>query len=45
MRTQEIEVLNILEKVKTEKVRNKKEAKNPYQGSATYLLYSTTAVT
>jgi hypothetical protein len=27
---QEIEVLNILEKIKMEKVRNKGEAKDPY---------------
>ena len=42
MQIQEIEVLNILEKVKIEEVRNKKETKDPCWGSATYLLYSIT---
>ena len=44
MQTQEIEVLNILEKIEIEEARNKGEAKDPYWGSATYPLYSTTAV-
>ena len=43
MQIQEIEVLNILEKVEIEKTKNKGEAKDPHQGSATYLLYSITA--
>jgi len=30
-----MEVLNILEKVEIEEVRNKGELKDPYQGSAT----------
>ena len=42
MQTQETEVLNILEKVEIEEVRNKGEAKDPRWGSATYLLYSIT---
>ena len=45
MQIQEIEVLNILEKVKIEEVRNKEEIKDPRWGFATYLLYSiTTAI-
>ena len=30
MQTQKTEVLNILKKVKTKKVKNKREAKDPY---------------
>ena len=45
MQTQETEVLNILEKVETEEVRNEGEVKDPRQGSTTYPLYSTTAAT
>jgi hypothetical protein len=41
---QEIKIPNILEKVETEEAKNKEEIKDPYQGSATYLLYSITAV-
>ena len=44
MQIQEIEVLNILEKIKIEEVRNKGEAKDPYQGFTTYLLYSITTI-
>jgi len=42
---QEIEVLNILEKVEIEEVKNNKEAKDPYRGTATYPLYSITIAT
>jgi len=45
MQTQETEALNVLEKVETEEARNEGEAKDPRRGSATYPLYSTTAVT
>ena len=44
MQIQEIEVLNILEKVEIEEARKEEEAKDPRWGSATYLLYSITAV-
>ena len=44
MQTQETEALNVLEKVEIEGAKNKGEAKDPRWGSATYLLYSTTAV-
>jgi hypothetical protein len=43
MQTQDIEALNVLEKVEIEKARNKEKAKDPHRGSATYLLYSITA--
>jgi hypothetical protein len=45
VQTQEIEVLNILEKVEIEEARKDGEAKDPRRGSATYLLYSTTIAT
>ena len=39
-----MEVLKILKKVKLEEVRNKKEIKDPYWGSTTYLLCGITTV-